>query len=379
MPFTYAVLVHYLFFMFIIGAREFPFSISIPLYLIFILNLFKHKKDRQSIFFRICLFFLVNYVIIESLLFLIKPEIIWNGYTPPDKSTSYYHIREPNTNFKLKTSEYSHNRITNTLGYTDGEWSLEKDTNTIRIICLGDSYTEGMGAVMDSVYSSFIFRSLSKRYKVEILNAGRSGSDPFFDYVLLRDKIIEYEPDIILQSFTSNDLYYDIITRGGMERFQSDKTLKFKNNYWWSPIYQISFSARILIQVFGNYDKYLVKTNKTQDLKKEAEVNTVQLFEEYMKLARAHNFKLIVFTFPFISDLTVSNENLLFYDKMNHEFSKFSLNFYNLQPCYEEYITEHSGTYKDYYWGKDGHHNAKGYEMMANCIEEILLPVLNSQ
>ncbi|MCO5247754.1 MAG: hypothetical protein M9887_02225 [Chitinophagales bacterium] len=54
--------------------------------------------------------------------------------------------------------------------------------------------------------------NLNKKYKnIEVLNAGKRGSDPFFNFKLLEDKLIEYQPDMVIQSFTANDYYYDFL------------------------------------------------------------------------------------------------------------------------------------------------------------------------
>jgi lysophospholipase L1-like esterase len=64
---------------------------------------------------------------------------------------------------------------------------------------------------------------------------------------------------------------------------------------------------------------------------------------------------------------------------MESSFSKFNLKFYNLQPCYEDEFHANHTNPQDYYWKYDGHHNAKGYEMMAKCLEEIITPLIEKR
>src|SRR5690606_23327303 len=97
----------------------------------------------------------------------------------------------------------------------------------------------------------------------------RCGSDPFFDFELLKDKLIEYQPDIIIQSFTSNDFYHDFPIRGGEERFQPNYKLKYRTDHWWEPIYACSYTARILIQALGGYDKFFIKIKERPAIEKE--------------------------------------------------------------------------------------------------------------
>ncbi len=286
---------------------------------------------------------------------------------------NFYFRHAPNESYYLEKSEFSFPRTSNSYGFSDKEWSLEKDSGQIRILVLGDSFTEGDGTDTDSTYPRFLERSLKHKYtNIEFMNAGICGSDPFFNFKVLEDVLISLKPNIILQSFITNDLYQDIAVRGGMERFQPDSTFQFRFNHKWERLYALSYIFRIGMKVVGGYNSFLIRNKEYSEVLEDCNQKTIQLFKEYKNFADKNKIELIVFTFPFINDLTVSNKNLLFHDRMNHEFSKFSLNFYNLQPCYEEYISEHRSSYKDYYWRKDGHHNTKGYEMMAECLKTII-------
>ncbi len=361
-------------------------NILLPLYLLAVLHWLTQKHWLKISWYESIKFIVVIYLIIELTIIFIRPNAIYEsknfGQYPAFYETKgesqYGIIAKPNQNYHLESSEFSFERTANSFGIADTEWSNKKPEGTVRILCLGDSFTEGNGAVADSTYPAFLKRKNSL-LNIEWINAGRVASDPVYDFKLLRDKLIRLQPDIILQSFTVNDLYFDMIQRGGPERFLTNGKMKFSKNYWWEPIYAASLTARILIQAIGGYDKYLIRQEEYPKLKLEAEEKAVRLFREYKDFAEAHQIKLVVFTFPFIRDFLGHSDTDFFHKKLQRKFASFNLNFSNLQPCYEEYIRVHGGTYKDYYWQIDGHHNAKGYEMMAGCIEEILLPVLNSQ
>ncbi|MCO5247755.1 MAG: hypothetical protein M9887_02230 [Chitinophagales bacterium] len=140
-----------------------------------------------------------------------------------------------------------------------------------------------------------------------------------------------------------------------------------------------SYTARILIQTLGGYDKYLIKKSKYEQSIEEMKPKTIALYKEYQQFSKEHQFDLVVFTLPFKNDYQGNKENEKFYQEFHQEFLNFNLHFYNLQSCYNSYIENHQASYKDYYWKKDGHHNAKGYEMMAECVEELLIPILKKQ
>lgn len=355
-------------------------NIIIPLYLIVFLDILIQYFHRLSDRLSKIKHFVSVYLIIELFLIIIRPENIYipsrNGQyfgLYETKDISYHHIEKPNRHYRYNESEYDFERTANSIGLPDTEWSKNKSPQTLRILCTGDSFTEGDGAHIDSSYVSFLRRDLHRKFSnIEVLNAGTRGSDPFYNFQYLKDKLIEYQPDIIIQSFTTNDFYFDFLFRGGSERFVNNHTLKFRKNYWWEPIYAASYISRIFIQTIGGYDKYLIREKELSSFYLEMEEKSIELFKNYQAFTHNNNIELLVFTIPFKSDLQGGTENSEFYKKFRKDFAKFNLNFYNLQPCYEEYISHNNSTYKDYYWKHDGHHNAKGYEMMAKCIGAII-------
>ncbi|HUH75567.1 MAG TPA: SGNH/GDSL hydrolase family protein [Chitinophagales bacterium] len=317
---------------------------------------------------------------------IIKPANIYDQYSLNNIFISYqqsgsnfYYTRKPFKEYHLKNQEFNFVRKINSIGIPEIEIENIEPKNNIRILCLGDSFTEGDGTDQDSTYVRYLDRSLRKKSpNIEVINAGRCGSDPFFDFKLYHDLLIKYQPDIIIQSFTTNDLFFDMVMRGGNERFQKDKTIKYYNNYWWTPIYAVSFTSRILIQAFGGYDKYLIRQKDYPQLVDKMKEESAQLFKEYYEFTKENHADLIVFTLPFKEHFKIK-ENKEFNKEMGNNFSKFGLQFYDLQPCYEEEIKANQTTFKDYYWKIDGHHNAKGYEMMAKCLEKIVTPIIEKR
>lgn len=360
-------------------------NLSIPIYLILIIEILHRIKIIPTSISDNIKYLAKIYFIIELLLVVIKPSNIYDQYfldnyllTLTTNQSGYYNIKKPSENYHLKTKEFDFERKANSIGLSDKEID-NKNSNKIRILCFGDSFTEGDGASQDSSYVRFLDRSLHKKYQnLEIINAGRCGSDPFFDFKLLQDILIQYQPDIILQSFTTNDLSFDMVMRGGNKRFKNDKTLSYQNIHWWTPIYAVSYSARIIIQTIGGYDKYLINQKDYPHIIEKMKMESTQLFEEYQKFTKEKNIDLIVFTLPFKSDFN-GTENKDFHLEMKRNFSKFNLNFYNLQPCYEDEIKTKHTKFQDYYWKIDGHHNAKGYEMMAKCLEKIVIPIIEKR
>jgi hypothetical protein len=125
------------------------------------------------------------------------------GYYQSDNSVqhrNYYHAWRPNQNYWLKTPEFSYPRKANSLGFADMEWPIMKKSHEKRILALGDSFTEGDGTPYDSSYVAILRTELNVLAdSFYVMNAGACGSDPFYNYVNLKDRLLTYQPDIIIQ------------------------------------------------------------------------------------------------------------------------------------------------------------------------------------
>ncbi len=90
--------------------------------------------------------------------------------------------------------------------------SKQKSNNTYRIIAVGDSFTFGHGLNESEAYPDLLERNIQNQYKIktiEVLNAGVPGYGPDQEYSLIINKLIEYNPDLIIWNLTSYD-YYDM-------------------------------------------------------------------------------------------------------------------------------------------------------------------------
>lgn len=102
------------------------------------------------------LYTLIALVVLEALCMLVTPsdrEFI-DFFTVNEKN--YYHVWTSDTCIEILTTEFKHERCYNSLGFPDKEPSTPKHDSVIRIISLGDSFTEGFGAPYDSSYPSLL-------------------------------------------------------------------------------------------------------------------------------------------------------------------------------------------------------------------------------
>ncbi len=277
-----------------------------------------------------------------------------------------YHTWQKNCSHLLKSAEFCHFRNANSLGFSDIEWihTLESDS-TIRILCLGDSFTEGDGAPKDSSYPKLLEKLLKKnRRNYEVMNAGTCGSDPFFNYMAYKDLLSQYQPQVVLQELSTHDILADYMHRGGLERFGNKELISTKN-IWWEPIYALSYTSRVFFNFFGLADK-IANSYKYDDIdSKKMNEDFRNLFNAYEQLTQKNGAKLVVVLLPMKHE-TANGEydfklpvpdGISKIDLLKHYQNKFHINNQN---------------YQQYYWVEDAHHNSKGYNLMADGVYDTL-------
>lgn len=359
----------------------------IPLLLLFSFSLlfFGGKKSRAGKIITAVLLFMF---ILESMLTITgilktNDEKNTGYYLGPlftrEKERSYYHIWESKlTEHELKNDEYTYTFPTNSLGYPDIEWSVpDSSDKKIRIAALGDSFTEGDGAPYDSSYVKQLEKLLNKHDEnYYLMNAGVCGSDPFFNYINLKDRILSYKPNIVLQTLSSHDIYNEQIVRGGLERFnENNKTVSFHSISKKEVIFASSYISRIFFKLCG-YDETFIKNKHLHDKRLTSEL--LVLFEQYRDLCQQNNILLFIILRP--DKQEIKNGKYEFdYSPLRDFFTKNNIHIIDLLPAYTQKFKKENKDYHQFFWEKDGHHNSVGYQLMAECIYEKINPVLKTQ
>jgi lysophospholipase L1-like esterase len=303
-------------------------------------------------------------------------EQVSGGYVSPYEiliKKNPYHIWPAGKDHWLAGDGFRYLRHVNSLGFTDPEWRLKKNSKEIRILALGDSFTEGDGAPYDSNYVALMEKLLSSSGDpTYLMNAGTCGSDPFFNFVNLRDRLLTYKPDIVIQSIGSGDMDQDILTRGGMERFQKEKLSSSR----WESIYAINYVSRLFFSLAG-YNPLTIKQAIPENEKRTINTKTAALFRDYSALCLKNNIKLFVVLHPVEREVENNNYNYDFAPLIKSMSADKNIQVIDLLPYYRAYIASAHNKAADYYWMHNGHHNSKGYEMMAETTLQNIAPYLH--
>jgi lysophospholipase L1-like esterase len=235
---------------------------------------------------------------------------------------------------------------------------------------------EADGAPYDSSYVSLLRQYLrTAGDSCYVMNAGICGSDPFSNYVNLRDRLLIYQPDMILQSIGSDDMTTDIVIRGGMERFQKDGTAKYHKAPWWEPIYALSYVSRIFFKLAG-YNELLRKPGISPEENDRINKSVEDLFDQYSALCRKNGIRLLVVWHPKREEMMDNKYHYDFTPLQEHLKKDSAITMIDLLPAYQTYISQRHRSIKDYFWKYDGHHNSLGYQMMAATTLDCIRPYL---
>jgi len=139
-----------------------------------------------------------------------KDKIVLFPRYQTDAKYGEYRIRKirPNLNFKHTSKDGSWKFTINKQGFRSNyDFSYKKNPNTLRIIALGDSHTQGFEVRQDFTYSAVIEKHLNKHgYKSEVFNTGISGFSTAEELVFLENEGVKYRPDFVVLGFYANDL-----------------------------------------------------------------------------------------------------------------------------------------------------------------------------
>ena len=168
-----------------------------------------NKFSKYNVFINI---FLMLFTFISLLIFAeIATRIYINikkRFIGIESSKIIKHIPDPDLGYKMQPS-FAGKYNTNSDGFRDRDFNVNKNTNVFRIINLGDSVTFGLGVELEYVYNKILENMLNNelgpKINYEVLNMGISGYNSYQEYVLFKSKGLTFNPNLLLLQFFYND------------------------------------------------------------------------------------------------------------------------------------------------------------------------------
>ena len=260
--------------------------------------------------------------------------------------------------------EFTYIHQYNCFGARNVELNSNQLNDSYKILCLGDSFTEGVGAPGDSTWVSILGNRLDTgSNNVTTINGARSGSDIFYEFFKLKNLYIDaYDPNLVIFALNSTDVY-DVSIRGGNERFISNEEVRYKDPPLWSPIYSISYTFRLLISQGLNINYHRLTSDEAKEDEDAIRIIQKLVLSEIIPFSKEKNFDVLFLFTPTLNEL---KEKQFILNPLEHAIKAvdtcYTMNLFDIYPSYEP------DSHLFYYWKEDRHCNSKGYSLWGESI-----------
>lgn len=118
----------------------------------------------------------------------------------------------PSSTFWHTSADGKWKFVTNAQGFRDTEdYAYQKRPGLCRVICLGDSHTQGFECRQDRTYSAVLERFLRREgVDAQVMNTGISGFGTAEELAFLENDGFKYHPDVVVVGLSANDFQDNI-------------------------------------------------------------------------------------------------------------------------------------------------------------------------
>ena len=273
---------------------------------------------------------------------------------------------DPNSIRIESCSEFSYKHEYNSMGIRNDEVGLFKRNDEVRILCLGDSYTEGIGTSQDSTWVKLLEHKLNEtgqdRY-FNCINGGKSGADPVDAYFIMGELSV-YQPDLVLLCINNTETS-EIAVRGGFERYQDGK-MNLKYGPKWEPLFALSYIFRHIMIDLLNYT-FELRTKKQMEAETEKAYDILEAAILHIKeVTDAADVGLGLIIMPTESEIL--QRKTILDNFVEHLATTTDINIIYPLPCLGRNMFQNGRNTNDFYWKIDRHLNSSGYDILAECI-----------
>lgn len=251
------------------------------------MNTWKHRGT--AVLLGISLFFIIGEVTYRSYVYFFKPL-----YRPSRIKALLWELT-PSVDIELEGIKYR----TNISGLRDFEYSVKKPEGVFRIAIVGDSVTFGAGlAGRANTYPNVLERELRERFhnkKIEVLNFGIEGIGIQHELGLIKEKVLQFEPDVIILGYCLNDIRFTFMyTSPGAVWFLQRFTFV---DYIAVKLFAAQRKARLIAGTFTNDSYYDYVRTLYDDPKRIARLKSI--LKELDIITRERGIGFAVAIFPF--------------------------------------------------------------------------------
>lgn len=237
-----------------------------------------------------------------------------------------------------------------------------------RVLGLGDSFTEGMGAPFDSTWLQLLpwqFERDSTRWYSSVVG-GVIDNDPFFSYKQFTGKLINLQPDLVILVINATDVH-DHWTRGGNERFREDGSVRFREPpkiEWW---FERSHLVRsIMINILG-YNWHFISSRNKEKVYQDFLEDMKPLIADFDSVSKANNADLMIAIHPMDYEV---QDGKYYYDlaALKNYASNMGIPTADVLQYMVQQGQVGEAAAKQYFWPIDRHMNSQGYLVFAKAV-----------
>lgn len=267
--------------------------------------------------------------------------------------------------------EFRYWRPTNKHGLGEYDFDSLSRLPGIKIMAMGDSFTEGDGAPYDSSWIKQLGAMLNyqrlKTNPIVTLNAGICANDPVYSVMQFKEELVQYKPDIAILCINENDIH-DVKARGGLERFKPDGSLVVPQNPWWEPFYAESHLLRFYLHYILGYDHNFITYDEFEKSKSIYADKLKDVFSLFAKTCAENKIRPVIVMIP-IRDELRQKQYLDYLDSVRVRITALpSVTLVDVLK-YELSLPVGEADAQKIYWKEDNHMNSEGYKIMARAIK----------
>lgn len=253
--------------------------------------------------------------------------------------------------------------------------NIKKNTDKLRIALIGDSYTQGTGVnKREHEYDYQLQKMLNEDENFPEAQVIKFAGDPFNsfqEFIVMKDLVLDYHPDIIVLQFCANDGQITRIHVGNNKNkliFANVSYIIDSNKLIPSfDFLESKLNKKILSHsCFLRFLAYRLNFSKIKDANKSNYPKSLSSIAKMKNLAEENGIPFFIVNFPIICENFCSEEiSGGIKNKVIKLSKKEGIPFYDLCNNIDPKI--HNSEIDDF-----GHYNKKGYNVAAAKIKQIL-------
>jgi len=318
----------------------------------------------------------------ELVLMAIVPDpIVWR-----DPQESYVHDPDLIHRMTPNQSAYTHSFPvhTNSYGLRDREFSLHPASNTVRILCIGDSLTFGAGVKNEETYPTQLENLLNadQSTSFEVINAGVSAYDTWQEVEYLQRDGFRFRPDLVVVGVYANDIVPrpekipHVIDGSGSPRRTG--VAKFLSDKW----IHLLKRSRLLLVIRTRWDSLMNRFSPSPESRHQTALlngssdpfvargfNEVdKSFREFATLSHQYGFGIVLVLFPMAEQLINRYPKSSYPAEVKTVAAKYHIPFIDMAPVFEKNFNGFGSLFIEW----DGHPNARAYSLTARELSRFV-------